>query len=357
MSIVLLLAGLVTLVLGADLLVRGAASLALTWGVAPLVVGLTVVAFGTSAPEIAVSVRSALAGQADIAIGNVVGSNQFNILAILGLSALVSPLVVRSELVRRDIPVLIVVSALVTAFAMLLPISAIVGSVLLALLVAYTGWLIWMARRTGSQSSDEEVPRRLSLPWAGVCILVGLGLLVLGAGWLVDGAVTIARSLGVSELVIGLTIVAAGTSFPELATSVVAAAKGQRDLAIGNVIGSNIFNLLAVLGAAGLASGSEGLVIAGSVLRFDLPLMLGIAVLCWPLCRSGFVLDRKEGGYLILGYLFYSAVLILMALGSPWTSASVWATWGWLAAGIVAGAVLALRERHARNPVSQTPAR
>jgi cation:H+ antiporter len=334
----LLIAGLVLLVLGAELLVRGASALALVWGITPLVVGLTVVAFGTSAPEVAVSVRSAWSGQADIAIGNVVGSNLFNVMFILGLSALVAPLAVGADLVRRDIPVLVGVSAGVWAVTAGGSLEPVVAALLLTGLAGYTGWLIWQSRRPGRSDGGEDVLGTLPLPWAVVFVLAGLGLLALGAGWLVDAAVSIAGSLGASKRVVGLTIVAAGTSFPELATSVVAAARGQRDIAVGNVVGSNIFNLLGVLGAAGVVSG-EGLTLAPAVQSFDVPLMVGVALLCWPLGFSGFTLSRAEGTFLVLGYLLYAGALVGEVTARPaWAGALGWSTWCWLAVGLIAGA-------------------
>lgn len=346
MTALLLIGGLIVLVLGAELLVRGASSMALAWGVGPLVVGLTVVAFGTSAPEVAVSVRSAWAGQADIAIGNVVGSNIFNVLFILGLSALVAPLVVSADLVRRDIPVLIVVSLGILLLTLGGTLSTWMACLLVVGLAGYTAWLIWAAKRGAADRATTEAPqRRLPLPLAFCFILVGLALLVLGAGWLVDAAVVIARGVGASELVIGLTIVAAGTSFPELATSVVAAVRGQRDIAIGNVIGSNIFNILGVLGAAGLVSG-DGLTLAPALRAFDLPLMAGIALLCWPLCRSGFTLTRSEGAFLIAGYVLYTGALVAGAMEAATLARALsWATWGWLGIGLIGGAWVVVRLR------------
>lgn len=338
MTVVWLVAGLVVLVLGADLLVRGASSLALRWGVSPLVVGLTVVALGTSAPEVAVSVRAAWVGQADIALGNVVGSNLFNVLCVLGLSAIVAPLSVRIELVRRDIPVMIVVSLLVLLLTLGGSLARWSALLLLLCLAGYISWLVRITRR-GSEVS--ELPqKRLKAPVALALLLAGLALLVLGAGWLVESAAAIARLLGVSELVIGLTIVSVGTSLPELATSVVAAAKGERDIAVGNAIGSNLFNLLFVLGAAGAISGG-GLPLSPALRAFDLPMMVGVALLCYPLCRSGFTLSRGEGLFLMGGYLLYTGALVGRTLGSP--GLLVVATWAWLGFGLVAGTFFAWR--------------
>jgi cation:H+ antiporter len=252
--------GLVALVVGAELLVRGASKLALSFGISSLVVGLTVVAFGTSAPEMAVSVQSSWSGRVDIALGNVVGSNIFNVLVILGLSALVTPLVVHQQVIRQEVPVMIGVSLLLWALALDGGISRWEGILLAALVVGYTVLLIRQSRReTAAVQAEVEAeyqeafdgpPRGWDSHWGAqaLLILAGLALLVAGAQWLVEAAVGFARQFGVSELIIGLTIVAAGTSLPEVATSVMAAIRGERDIAVGNVVGSNIFNILAVLG-------------------------------------------------------------------------------------------------------------
>jgi cation:H+ antiporter len=351
MSILLLLGGLVLLVMGADLLVRGAAGLALSWGVSHLVVGLTVVAFGTSAPEVAVSVRAALEGQADIAIGNVIGSNLFNVLIILGLAAVVTPLAVSRDIVRRDIPIMLGFSALLALATSTGRIDWRMGAAMLGCLVVYTGALVWSSRRAGKAAAagkevDADAPKPIAWWKAVLLVAVGLVMLVYGAGWLVDGAVMIAKSLGVSELVIGLTIVAAGTSFPELATSVVAAIRGQRDIAVGNVIGSNTFNLLGVLGAAGVASGTAGMAIAPSILAFDLPLMIGICVLIWPICRNGYAITRAEGAFLVLGYILYTVALVLgLNPDSKLGGQMQIATWAWLGLGIVGSTALVLIRR------------
>jgi K+-dependent Na+/Ca+ exchanger-like protein len=233
MTIVLFIAGLVALVGGAELLVRGASRIASALGISPLVVGLTVVAFGTSSPELAVSVGAAFNGQADIAVGNVVGSNIFNVLFILGLSALIAPLVVAQQLIRLDVPLMIGCSLLLLVFALDGTVGRAEGALLFAGIVAYTGFLVWQSRRETDPAVvaeyAEAYPASAARRWLldGGLIVIGLGLLVVGADWLVGAAVTFARQLGVSELVIGLTVVAAGTSLPEVAASVVAALKGE----------------------------------------------------------------------------------------------------------------------------------
>jgi len=304
--------GLALLVGGAELLVRGASRLAAALGISPLVIGLTIVAFGTSAPEMAVSVQSAFTGQADIAYGNVVGSNVFNVLFILGLSALVAPLVVHVQLIRVDVPVMIGVSLLCLGLSLDLRISRLEGALLFAGIVAYTLWLLRASRREPDTATD----RAGAHPEAGsriadvARIIVGLGVLVLGSRWLVGGAVAIAQFFGLSELVIGLTIVAAGTSLPEVATSVLASIKGERDIAVGNVVGSNIFNILSVLGAAALVS-PNGVPVASAGRDFDAPVMIVVAVACLPIFFTGYVISRWEGLVFLGYYGAYTTYLIL----------------------------------------------
>jgi cation:H+ antiporter len=322
-SIVLfLLLGLVLLVVGGEFLVRGASGLALKLGVSRLFIGLTVVAFGTSAPEAFVSVAAALSGAADLSVGNVVGSNIFNILFILGLSALILPLTVSTRLVRVDAPFMVGVSILLLLLASNGSLGRLEGLGLMGLLLLHTG----LAYRYGVRASAAQAPlaplvpqtppdfprrRRLlnTLPVNLGLVLLGLVLLVLGSHWLVDSSMTLARFLGVPELVIGLTIVAAGTSLPEVATSVIAAIKREPDLAVGNIIGSNIFNILGVLGlAATVAPG--GLKVSSTIQLMDGPVMLVAALVCLPLMHSGLVLKRWEGALLLAGYLGYTGFLI-----------------------------------------------
>jgi cation:H+ antiporter len=319
MAVLFFLLGLVLLVVGAEALVRGASRLALAIGISPLVVGLTVVAFGTSAPELAVSLQSALSGRADMALGNVVGSNIFNVLFILGASALIVPLLVARQLVRQEVPFMIGVSLLLVALAADGAIDRGDGVLLLGLLLAYTAFLIHQSRRR--QQGDADLPEDTLAPPAAwerhpamqlLLIAAGLGLLVLGATWLVDAAVQFARYLGVSDLVIGLTIVAAGTSLPEVATSVVAALRGQRDMAVGNVVGSNVFNILAVLGASSAAS-AAGMTVAPSMLAFDLPVMIAVALACLPIFFTGHSIARWEGALFLGLYAAYMSYVLLAA--------------------------------------------
>ncbi|MDP3850126.1 MAG: calcium/sodium antiporter [Luteolibacter sp.] len=312
-TIVFLILGLILLIGGAEYLVRGASRLAGAAGVSSLVVGLTVVAFGTSSPELAVSVVSAYKGQADLAMGNVVGSNIFNILVILGLSALIIPLVVAQQLVRFDVPVMIGVSILMFLLGLDGTISRWDGLLLFGGVLAYTVFLIRQSRREGSAAVKAEYEVEFGhakQPAAWLknigLLLVGLAGLVLGSKWLVDSAVAIARAFEVSELIIGLTIVAAGTSMPEVATSVVAALRGERDIAVGNAVGSNIFNILCVIGFSSIVAPS-GIAVSSEALRFDIPVMIGVAVACLPVFFSGYLITRLNG-VIFLG--FYAAYLI-----------------------------------------------
>ena len=310
--------GLVVLVIGADVMVRGASRLAVSFGVSPLVVGLTVVAFGTSAPEMAVSVGSALAGTPDLAIGNVVGSNIANVLLILGISALITPLLVDEQIIRQEIPIMIGASALLVVMALDGNIGLLESIMLFALVIAYTVFLVVQSRRASKSVQDEfetEIPTSTWDSHWGVqvaLIVVGLVMLVMGADWLVDAAVAFARAFGVSDLVIGLTVVAVGTSMPEIATSIVAAMRGQRDIAVGNVVGSNVFNILAVLGAAGIASG-VGLPVSEAARNFDLWVMLAVAFACLPIMITGREIARWEGVVFLAYYAAYTAWLVLQA--------------------------------------------
>ena len=317
-QVLMFAAGLAVLVVGADVLVRGASRLAVSFGVSPLVVGLTVVAFGTSAPEMAVSVGSALAGSPDLAIGNVVGSNIANVLLILGISALITPLLVDEQIIRQEIPIMIGASALLVVMALDGNIGLLESIALFGLVIAYTVFLVVQSRRASKAVQDEfetEIPTSTwDRHWAVQVGLIvgGLAMLVVGADWLVDSAVAFARAFGVSDLVIGLTVVAVGTSMPEIATSIVAAIRGQRDIAVGNVVGSNVFNLLAVLGAAGIASGA-GLPVSEAARNFDLWVMLAVAFACLPIMITGREIARWEGGVFLAYYAAYTAWLVLQA--------------------------------------------
>jgi cation:H+ antiporter len=317
-----LLGGLVILTWGADLFVKGASKVARKMGISPLVIGLTIVAAGTSAPELSVSVMSALNNQPDLALGNVVGSNIFNVLFILGVSALITPLTVARQLIRIDVPVMIGVSALLWILSLNGVISFIESIMFIVAFVVYTVWLIRESRKTEKIQNNSK-PDEFEVEYGGkrskidvaasVAYLVGgLVALVVGSKYFVDGAILTAKLWGLSDVVIGLTIVAAGTSLPEVATSIIAAFKGEKDIAVGNVVGSNIFNILAVLGLSGLASG-EGLPVAPSILNFDTPVMFATAFVCLPIFFTRFKVERWEG-FLFLGYYAaYTTYLIFKA--------------------------------------------
>lgn len=311
----LLVVGLVVMVVGAEFLVKGASALAARLGIPAIIIGLTVVAFGTSAPEMAVSAIASLDGSADVAVGNVVGSNIFNVLFILGVSALIAPLTVAPQLVRIDVPLMLAVSLLAWALASDGTITFNEALLLFAGIGAYVVLQIALAKR-GPARTDEPEPteqiRRSHVLLELAQVAGGLVALVIGSRWLVSAAVDIAGLLGVSDTVVGLTIVAAGTSMPEVATSVMATIRGERDIAVGNVVGSNIFNLLAVLGIAGVLS-PDGLSIAPSMLALDFVLMVAIAAVCVPIFVTGRQISRAEGAVFVLGYVAYTAWLVVQA--------------------------------------------
>lgn len=308
-TIVQFLGGVVLLVVGSDTMVRGATRLAARLGVPSLIIGLTVVAFGTSAPELAVSLQAAIAGSADIAVGNVVGSNIANVLLILGASAIILPLTVERAVTRLDVPAMIVVTLLLIGLALDGTISRLDGFVLLATLAVY---LFWMYRRTQSGESVATIevpgdakpaPARGGVVVDVVLVAVGIAGLVVGSNLLVVAAVTTATALGVSQLVIGLTVVAIGTSLPELATSIAAAIKGERDIAVGNVVGSNVFNLLAVLGLSASTAGAIG--VGDGARTFDFWIMLATSVACLPIFFAGMGISRVDAIFFLGWYGLY----------------------------------------------------
>lgn len=311
--------GLVFLVAGAELLVRGAASIATRLGIAPVIIGLTVVAFGTSAPELAVSVSAGFSGQGEVAFGNVAGSNIVNILLILGGSAVVGTLVVSQRIIRLDIPLLIGVTVVALVLALDNEIGRLDGAVLFAGIIAYTWWLIRTGRNERREVLDDHADAvdgveveviDKPLPVQVGVVVLGLAILVAGSQFLVGSATDIAADLGVSDLVIGLTVVAVGTSLPELATSLLASYRGQRDIAVGNVVGSNLFNLMCVLGLTGLVS-PDAVPVADTSLQVDFPVVLAATVVLLPIVWKGFQIQRWEGLVLIAFYALYVTFLIL----------------------------------------------
>lgn len=351
MTLLLLLGGFVLLVGGGEALVRGAASLGRTVGLSSLIIGLTVVSSATSAPELAVSTGAALSGSPGLALGNVVGSNIANILFVLGLTAIFGALVVKVQLIKVDIPIMIGFSVIALLMALDGNVSTLEGAVLLGLIVAYLAVTVVLARRqTGREQaapSPEETldvdravgggavkltkglrtTKRRSILVDLLLLAVGIALLVVGAQMLVSAASTIALSLGVSDLIIGLTIVAIGTSLPELATSVIAALRGERDMAVGNLVGSNIFNIGAVLGLTAIIS-PLGVEVASAAVNFDLPVMIATALVLLPLAFTSQAIGRLEGLVLVALYSAYVVYLVLYAAGhaalQPFSSAMLW---------------------------------
>lgn len=367
LDIVLVIAGLIVLILGGEALVRGASTLAATVGISPLVIGLVVVSAATSAPELAVTLDAVLQGEPDLALGNVVGSNIVNILFILGLSALVMPLIIKRQLVRFDIPVMVGLSVLLVAVSLDGTIGLIDGLLLLAGLVVHTVMSIVIGRREGSGAETVE-PALTSKPvplWLALLLLVaGIGLLVLGARLLVDGAVGIATALGISSLVIGLTVVAVGTSLPELATSIIAVRRGERDMAVGNIVGSNIFNIGMVLGLPAVLFG-QGIPVPPAAIALDLPLMLATALALLPIAFTGFVIARWEGSLFVLLYVAYTVYLVLASTAHDalegFTDVMVWFVLPLLAVTLIAVTayevgVIRGRRSAARPPQSTTTA-
>ncbi len=354
-TILLFIAGLIILILGAELLVRGASRLAAAFGVSPLVIGLTIVAMGTASPEIAVSLKAAANGQGDLTLGNVLGSNIFNILFILGISAIVAPIVIAEQLIRKDAPILLGISLLTFALAFDGNLGVIDGGILLLLLIVYMVFALKQnrseSRKVQKEYAEEyaqKEPRTIRNTIINfVFILIGLGLLVLGSNGLVDSAVQIAKALGVSELVIGLTIVAMGTSLPEVATSVTAALKNESDIAVGNAVGSNIFNLLGVLGI-GAALAPDGISVAERILQIDFMVMLFVALVTLPVFYIDNRISRIEGALLLAYYLLYITYTTVQAAnGSALPAVTLFITF-FAPITFIALVVIAIRSSRAR---------
>jgi len=304
--------GLIALYIGAEALVKGGAGLALRLGLTPLVVGLTVIAFGTSSPEMVVSVQASLSGNGPIAVGNIIGSNICNIALILGLCAMISPLKADMQIIRREVPIMMgtaVVALFVLADG---HVARWEGGILVTGLLVYTWLTVRQARAVTSAAANVEFSqelgqrRPLGMGWSILGVLGGLAILVAGSRFFVQGAVTLAQSWGMSQMAIGLTIVAVGTSLPELATSLIAALKRQGDVAIGNIVGSNIFNVLGILGVAALVQPIHAPELAWA----DLTVMLVVSLALLPVVRSGGRINRWEGAGLLLVYTGYTFWLL-----------------------------------------------
>lgn len=311
--------GLVALYFGAEWLVRGAARWARARGVSAVAVGLTIVAFGTSAPELVVSTVAAARAQAGVALGNVIGSNILNVGLILGLASVIRPLKVQMRLVAGEVPLLVAVSVVIPLLALDGGFGRVDAALLLGGFAGYLLLVLTLARRAPSfaetayrefEAAESLEPRAEARRRDLLAIAGGLVALALGAHAAVTGAVGVAAAFGISELVIGLTVVAIGTSLPELATSVTAAARGEADIAVGNVVGSSLFNLLAVLGAA---SAVRPLEVPGALLHFEVPVMIGLSLLLWPIAWTGLRVERWEGAVLLAGYLGFQISLLVRA--------------------------------------------
>ncbi|MBT5872304.1 MAG: calcium/sodium antiporter [Candidatus Latescibacteria bacterium] len=317
-ELLLFISGLILLAIGAEIFVRGSSNIATLLGISPLVVGLTVVAFGTSAPEVAVGLKAGLSGQAGVTVGNAVGSNIINVLLVLGMSATIAPLVIARKLIRLDVPIMIGVSVMVLVCGYDGVLSPVEGLFFVLGIIAYVTYSIYESR-TDRNDVDQDfeveyvsasMPVRATWIRNVLLILTGLFMLVLGADWLVESAVSMARSIGVSELTIGLTVVAIGTSLPEIATSVIATLRGERDIVVGNIVGSNIFNVLLVLGSVSLVA-PGGLPIPMAALNFDIPIMIAVAIACLPIFVSGSTISRNEGILFLAYFAFYLTYLVM----------------------------------------------
>lgn len=308
-NVLMLLAGLTLLYFGAEWLVSGASAIALRLGITPLIVGCTVVAFGTSAPELVVSLAAVMSGNDDISVGNIVGSNIANLALILGAAAIIRPMVVRSDVIRREYPIMVGATLLLIVLGHDGTLSQTDGLVLLICMAGYIAYMILIARlemAAGREVVFDELeeldPDRGSNKVDAIRAVAGIVGLAAGAQLMVDAAVSLAQAAGVSDLIIAISIVAVGTSLPELATSVVAAMKGQADISVGNVVGSNVFNSLLVLGAAAAVAGVN---VGPDVIRYDFWVMLVVTVLVWPIMWTSATIRRWEGAVLLAGYTGY----------------------------------------------------
>ncbi len=308
--ILFLILGLITLFIGAEGLIRGSSALALKIGITPLVVGLTVVAFGTSTPELVVSLRAALLGNTSITLGNVIGSNIANIALILGVASLIRPLDVHANVIRKEIPIMIGFTILMILLLLDGEVGFIDGLIFVLALLAYTIINIILARKEKNAEVENEfkdgLKTKLNTPVSIIMIVTGLGLLMLGANLFVNGAIAVAKSIGVSDAIIGLTVVAIGTSLPELITVVVASYKKESDIAVGNVVGSNIFNILGILGITALIISVN----AKGIKLIDYGVMFLASLILLPLSKTGFKISRLEGAFLLSGYIVYIYYLL-----------------------------------------------
>lgn len=311
--------GLAALVLGAEVMVRGGAEVAARLGISPIVIGLTVVSIGTSLPELAVGVVAAQEGSGALAVGNIAGTNVVNLLLILGLSALILPLAMATRTLRFELPVMAGAAVLMLVLSLDGKLSRVDGIILVGCAIAYTVAVVRMTRRESRVVAGEytetyaptEVATTTRPTWVHVLMMVaGIAVVVVGADWLVDGAVGMARGFGVSDALIGLTVVAIGTSAPELVTTVVSTVRGNRDIAVGNLLGSSIYNILLILGLTCVVAG-DGLLLPASLVRIDIPIMVAVALACVPIFVTGRRVSRGEGGAMVAIYLAYLTFLLV----------------------------------------------
>lgn len=311
----LVVSGLIGLIVGGELLVRGAVSAAKSFGISPMVIGLTLVGFGTSSPELVTSLQAALSGSSGIAVGNVVGSNIGNVLLILGIAALIAPIVIDPKAFRRDGTVVVIATLLCLGAVLQGDIGRMVGAGFVVALAAYLGFTLWSEMQSGKTPAAtvyENEAKAVAGPETslGVSLLIalsGLVITIFGARFLVSGAVSIAQSAGLSEAVIGLTIVAIGTSMPELVTSIIAVRKGEGSVALGNVLGSNIFNILGILGITVLV---QPMAVPSEIANLDIWVLCATTLILVAFAQSGWTITRREGGLFVMGYAAYLAVLL-----------------------------------------------
>lgn len=315
--------GLVALAIGAEVMVRGGAQLASRLGISPMLVGLTVVSIGTSLPELAVGVTAALEGSGALAVGNIAGTNVVNILFILGLSALISPLAIERRTLRFDLPVMAGAAVLLWVLAVNGVLSRLDGLILVCGAIVYTVVLIHMSRRESRATVAEYAQAFPAVPEPGdaakrvggktvqhvAMTVTGIAVVILGAEWLVGGAVGIARAFGVSDALIGLTVVAIGTSAPELVTAIVSTVRGERDIAVGNLLGSSVYNILLILGITCMVP-ANGLTLTHNLVWIDIPIMVAVSLVCIPIFISGRQVHRAEGAAMVAAYLGYLAFLL-----------------------------------------------
>lgn len=328
MTILLFVLGLVGLITGAELFLKAIDHFGLKWGVSPLIMGLTVVAFATGAPELAISIKAAFSGSADLVLGNIIGSNIANILLILGITAIISPINITRRVIRIDVPIVITISVVVYLMSIDGGLSTVDGVILLMGFLAYSYFTYVQIKNNSNEeekegetfqyhlSPDELEKGTFFYIKNGGLLLIGLALIVLGSNWIVDSAVIIARILGLSELVIGLTIISIGTSLPEVATSLSAARKGNADIAVANVMGSNLYNVLLTL-ALTLIIAPNVLEVSKDAITLDLPFMVLVSMACIPIFIAGFNLTRVDGALFLSYYVTYLTYLVLNAINSP----------------------------------------